>query len=61
MPSFEGKMTEDQIWQVAAFVRTLSGQTRKDAVGGRTDDISNRDPLSMTVKEPMRREDMTDQ
>jgi cytochrome c oxidase cbb3-type subunit 3 len=61
MPSFSGKLSEDQIWQLAAFVRTLSGQTRKDAVGGRTDDISNRPPLSMTVEEPVRTENMADQ
>ena len=60
MPSFHGKLSEDQIWQLAAFVRTLSGQTRKDAVGGRTDDISNRDPLSMTVEEPIRTENKED-
>ena len=61
MPSFKGRLSEDQIWQLAAFVRTLSGQTRKDAVGGRTDDISNRPPLSMTVEEPVRGEDISPQ
>ena len=61
MPSFRGKLSEDQIWQLAAFVRTLSGQVRKDAVAGRSDDMSNRDPLSMTVEEPVRTENMADQ
>ena len=56
MPSFKGKLSEYQVWQIAAFVRSLSGQVRKDAVGGRTDDISNRQPLSMTVEEPIGRE-----
>jgi cytochrome c oxidase cbb3-type subunit III len=56
MPAFRHRLTETQVWQLAAFVRSLSGQVRKDAVGGRTDDISNRDPLSMTVREPIRRE-----
>jgi len=61
MDSFRGYLTEDQVWQIAAYVRTLSGQTRKDAVAGRSDDISNRDPLSMTVEEPMRTENLADQ
>ena len=61
MPSFRGRLSEDQVWQLAAFVRTLSGQTRKDAVGGRTDDVSNRQPLSQTIEEPMRQEDPTRQ
>jgi len=53
MPSFRGKLTEEQVWQLAAFVRSLSGQVRKDAVGGRADEVSNRDPLSQTVREPI--------
>lgn len=54
MPSFRGKLSEDQIWQLAAFVRSLSGQVRKDAIGGRTDDMSNLPPLSQTLREPIR-------
>jgi cytochrome c oxidase cbb3-type subunit 3 len=61
MPSFRGKLSEDQIWQLAAYVRSLSGQVRKDAVAGRSDDMSNRDPLSMTVEEPVRTENLSDQ
>jgi cytochrome c oxidase cbb3-type subunit 3 len=61
MPAFRGKLSEDQVWQIAAFVRSLSGQVRKDAVAGRSDDISNRDPLSMTVEEQMRTENLAEQ
>ena len=61
MPSFRGKLSEDQVWQLAAYVRGLSGQVRKDAVAGRSDDMSNRDPLSMTVEEPVRTENLSDQ
>ena len=32
MPSWRSKLTEDQIWQLAAYVRSLSGQPSKDAV-----------------------------
>jgi cytochrome c oxidase cbb3-type subunit III len=51
MPSFRGKLTEDQVWQIAAYVRSLSGQTRKDAVAARSDRMSNRNPASLAPKE----------
>lgn len=53
MPSFRDKLTADQVWQLAAFVRSLSGQVRKDAVPGRTDSPSDRWPLSQTVERPI--------
>jgi cytochrome c oxidase cbb3-type subunit 3 len=34
MPSFRGKVPDDQIWQVAAYVRTLSGNAPKYVAGG---------------------------
>jgi cytochrome c oxidase cbb3-type subunit 3 len=51
MPSFRGKLTEQQIWELAAYVRSLSGQVRKDAVGARADEVSNTPPLTQTKKE----------
>lgn len=54
MPAWRGKLTEDQIWQLAAYVRSLSGQPRKDAVGGRTDSMSGPTPLTLTPREPIR-------
>jgi len=56
MPSFRGKLTEDQVWQIAAFVRSLSGQVRKDAVGARTDDISDRQPDTQARRAKLRPE-----
>jgi cytochrome c oxidase cbb3-type subunit 3 len=53
MPSWRGKLTEEQIWQLAAYVRTLSGQERKDAVGARTDTMSNTPPQTQTRREPL--------
>src|SRR5204862_335278 len=35
MPSFRGRITEDQAWQLAAFVRALSAQPRQDALPSR--------------------------
>jgi cytochrome c oxidase cbb3-type subunit 3 len=34
MPAFAGKIPEDQIWQIAAYVRTLSGNAPKYVAGG---------------------------
>jgi cytochrome c oxidase cbb3-type subunit III len=53
MPSFRGKLTEDQVWQLAAFVRSQSGQVRKDAVGARADEANNTPPLTQAKREPV--------
>ena len=53
MPSWRGKLTENQVWELAAFVRSLSGQVRKDAVGARADEANNTPPLTQTRREPV--------
>ena len=53
MPSWRGKLTDEQILQLAAYVRTLSGQQRKDAVTARADVMSNTPPQTETVREPI--------
>lgn len=40
MPAFRGKMGNDQIWQLVAYVRSLSALQRKDVRPGRNDDMS---------------------
>lgn len=37
MPSFRGKLTNDQVWKLEAYVRTLSGMGRRDLKSGRND------------------------
>jgi cytochrome c oxidase cbb3-type subunit 3 len=37
MPSFRGKIPEDQIWQIAAFVRSMSGGVPTPAAPSRDD------------------------
>jgi cytochrome c oxidase cbb3-type subunit III len=37
MPSYRGKIRDYQVWQIAAYVRSLSGLVPKDAAGGRSD------------------------
>jgi cytochrome c oxidase cbb3-type subunit 3 len=56
MPAWQGRLTEQQIWQLAAFVRSMSGQLRKDAVTARNDEMSNVPPLTQTAPEPVLRE-----
>ena len=39
MPSFRNKVPDSQAWQIAAYVRSLSGQLRKDVSPNRSDDM----------------------
>lgn len=61
MPSWRGKLTEDQIWQIAAYVRTLSGQPSKDAVSSRAESMSAATPQTLTPREPAHQSDSADQ
>jgi cytochrome c oxidase cbb3-type subunit 3 len=40
MPSWRGKLSNDQVWQLVAYVRDLSGQHRKDVRTSRSDDMA---------------------
>jgi cytochrome c oxidase cbb3-type subunit 3 len=50
MPSFQGKIVPDQIWQIVAYVRSMSGLLRKDVAPGRTDDMQVRPQEQSTQK-----------
>lgn len=39
MPSFRGKIPDEQIWQLAAYVRSMGRYTPKDASPNRSDDM----------------------
>jgi cytochrome c oxidase cbb3-type subunit III len=39
MPSFRGKIPEDQIWQIAAYVRALGGFVSSDVASSRHDQL----------------------
>jgi cytochrome c oxidase cbb3-type subunit 3 len=56
MPSFRGKLPDYQIWQLAAYVRSLSGLVPKDAAPGRNDDMQSREPENSTEKQTPHRE-----
>jgi cytochrome c oxidase cbb3-type subunit III len=61
MPAWRGKLTEDQIWQVAAYVRTMSGQPSKDAVPSRSDEMSGPTPQTLAPRQQTRTSDTAEQ
>jgi cytochrome c oxidase cbb3-type subunit III len=55
MPTFRGKLSPNQAWQIAAYVRSLSGLVPKDAAPSRDDHMkSNPPPNSVDPKKPIR-------
>jgi cytochrome c oxidase cbb3-type subunit III len=46
MPSFAGRIPEDQIWELAAYVRSMSGQLRTDVAPNRNDSMTPHEPES---------------
>ena len=44
MPAFGGRIPEDQLWQLVAYVRSLSGQLRKDVAPSRADGLAGAPP-----------------
>jgi len=61
MPSWRGKLTPDQIWKIAAYVRSMSGQPSKDAVSSRADAMSATTPDTLTPREPAHSSDSAEQ
>lgn len=51
MPSFRGKIPDAQVWQIVAYVRSMSGHVPLYARPSRSDDIAAKPPESMTKKE----------
>jgi cytochrome c oxidase cbb3-type subunit 3 len=54
MPSWRGKMTDQQAWQLSAYIRALSGNLRKDAVPSRRDGMAATPPLTQLPEQPPR-------
>lgn len=48
MPAFGGRIPEDQIWQLVAYVRSLSGLAPQDAAPNRDDAFLTRTPESFS-------------
>jgi cytochrome c oxidase cbb3-type subunit 3 len=51
MPSFRGKIPDQQVWEIVAFVRSMSGQLSKDVAPGRSDEMQGGNPPSSTPHE----------
>jgi cytochrome c oxidase cbb3-type subunit 3 len=52
MPSFRGKIPDDQVWQLVAYVRSMSGNVRRDAAPTRSDDMSVKPAEQQAPKQP---------
>ena len=52
MPSFRGKIPEQQVWALAAYVRSMSGLLAKDVAPGRTDHMAVKNPENETERMP---------
>ena len=44
MPSFRGRITDEQLWQLVAYVRSMSGLVPSDAAPGRSDTMQTGTP-----------------
>jgi cytochrome c oxidase cbb3-type subunit III len=47
MPSFRNLLTEQQMWQIAAYVRAMAGQVPKDVPPSRGDTLANTTPMTL--------------
>jgi cytochrome c oxidase cbb3-type subunit 3 len=56
MPAFGEHVPEDQIWQLVAYVRSMSGQLRSDVAGTRSDTLQAAEPESRRKKEEPKHE-----
>jgi cytochrome c oxidase cbb3-type subunit III len=54
MPAFRGRITNQQLWQIAAYVRSLAGLTPKAPSPGRDDDMQYKVDEQRTAKQPPR-------
>lgn len=53
MPSFRRQLTEQQMWQIAAYVRSMAGQVPKDVPPSRSDTLANTKPLTLEKSKPL--------
>jgi cytochrome c oxidase cbb3-type subunit 3 len=47
MPSFRNILTEEQMWQLAAYVRAIGAQLPKDVPPSRGDNLANTPPVTL--------------
>jgi cytochrome c oxidase cbb3-type subunit 3 len=61
MPAWRGKLTDEQAWQLSAYIRALSGNVRKDAAPSRRDAMAATPPLTQIPEQPPRNGDSSAQ
>lgn len=54
MPSFKDRIPEQQIWEIAAYVRSLSGNANKLAAPSREDAMRGPPPINNLDREPLK-------
>lgn len=54
MPSYRNILTEAQMWQLAAYVRSMGGQLPKDVPASRGDQLAGPPPITLETKTPVR-------
>ncbi|WP_225409622.1 c-type cytochrome [Stigmatella hybrida] len=52
MPAFRGKLVDQQVWQLVAYVRSLSGLVRMDVAPSRGDSLSAKPPEALQPEQP---------
>ena len=61
MPAWRGKLNDDQIWKLAAYVRSHSGLPSKDSVGSRAEAMSGPTPETLTPHQQPQPSDSAEQ
>ncbi|MBV8686951.1 MAG: cytochrome c [Alphaproteobacteria bacterium] len=51
MPDWRNKITEQQAWELAAYVKSLSAHPRQDALSARADEMSNTEPQTLQERQ----------
>jgi cytochrome c oxidase cbb3-type subunit 3 len=51
MPSFRGRIPDYQVWELVAYVRSLSGRASKNAASGREEHMKTEPPPNTIRKE----------
>jgi cytochrome c oxidase cbb3-type subunit III len=54
MPSYRRLLTESQMWQIAAYVRSIAAAVPKDVPPSRADTAANTEPLTLGDEHPLR-------
>jgi cytochrome c oxidase cbb3-type subunit III len=54
MPAFGGRIPDQQVWQIVAYVQSMSGRVPKDAAASRDDNMSVKRPELRQERQPAR-------